>query len=519
MDTLTSDEEQLVNQFTSITGYPYEPHTAIQFLQANDWDLERSIIYYFEHSPEANQQLNNNARRALFPGSFPDENGQYGSNVGEQAQEQIRSSTQRSREPSGLSGFFHNIKVKIQSLLNGNNPYLPLSNDPSGYLSLNSENRFFFICQTILYLPILLIYKITEASFFILSKLFPILKTITMRYSQNRHSSKSQPKGIEPSHIARNFINDFNTFYRNDDRIDFFEGGYTSAVYLARRDARFMIVYLHSDEHDDTNDFVNETLLNPNTLKFFKDHNILIWGGDVHESEAYQVSNALCVSKYPYLGLLCLKSNTQETPEGTTTSARSLTVVSRIQGLASSNQLIEKFSNQIERYEPSLISIRAERQQQQLSRVIRQQQDQAYQASLQRDRLISEQRQQERQLEENKNLYLKWRLSSLLPEVETNLKGEFARVAIRFSNGERISRRFNKNANLEEIYAYAELYRKGLLDNSIENADKPENFIYPYNFKLISPIPRAEISPSLDDLIKDEPSIWPNGNLIVEEIE
>jgi FAS-associated factor 2 len=523
MDTLTSDEEQLVHEFISISNYPYEPHTAIQFLQANNWNLELALIYYFEHSPEASQQLNENSRRALFPGSIPDSNGHYGSNVGEQAreqaQEQARIASQQIRQSSSLGSLFSSIRNRVQSAIHRNNQYISLSShDDSGYFQLGSGNKFFYFCQILFYTPIFSIYKITEILFLTLSKILSMLRKITTRYSQNRHSSKSQPKGIEPSHIARNFISDFNTYYRNDDRIDFFEGGYTSALYITKRDARFLVVYLHSDEHDSTNQFVHETLLSPQTLKFFRDHNILVWGGDVHESEAYQVSNALNVTKYPYLGLLCLKSNTQETPEGTTSTAPALTCVSRVQGLVSPNNLIEKFSGQIERLEPSLISIREERQQQELSRVIREQQDQAYQASLQRDRQIAEQRRQEILLAENKEQYLKWRLSTLLPEVDSTLKGNYARIAVRLANGEKISRRFDKDAKLEEIYAFTELYQKGLLNNPIQNVERPSDFVYPYGFRLISPMPRAEIAPSLDISVKDESSIWPNGNLIVEDI-
>jgi FAS-associated factor 2 len=153
-----------------------------------------------------------------------------------------------------------------------------------------------------------------------------------------------------------------------------------------------------------------------------------------------------------------------------------------------------------------------------LSRVIREQQDQAYQASLQRDRQIAEQRRQEILLAENKEQYLKWRLSTLLPEVDSTLKGNYARIAVRLANGEKISRRFDKDAKLEEIYAFTELYQKGLLNNPIQNVERPSDFVYPYGFRLISPMPRAEIAPSLDISVKDESSIWPNGNLIVEDI-
>lgn len=509
MDTLTSSEENTVNQFVSITSYPGEPHTAIHYLQEADWDLERAIIHYFESSPEANETLNTNARRTFMSNpEIPDPEAEMNS---------------ASNNRSFLFNVINSVKRKIEALSSGSGNYIPLANGESvnsrGFLSLTSKDKLVYITQLALYVPVLALYKISALALYIITTVFPFIKKITDRYSLNRHSSRSEPKGIDPSHVARNFISDFNNFYLNDNRIDFFEGGYTSALYIAKRDARFLLVYLHSDEHDDTNTFVNETLLHESFIKFLQEHNILIWGGNVRESEAYQVSNALGVSKYPFLGLLSLKTSTTETPEGTTTSAPTLNVIVKVQGLITPDKLIDKLSSQIERLEPTLVTIRAERQQEELSRVIREQQDQAYQASLQRDRQRQEERRQQRILEQNKEQWLKWRASTLRPEVDASEKGEYSRIAIRLSNGERVLRRFAKDVTVEEIYAFVELSEKGALDPPRGNVSRPENFTYPYAFTLISPMPRVELAPSSDILIRDEPAIWPSGNLIVESHE
>lgn len=511
MDTLTRDEEGILNQFIAITNYPQEPHTAIRYLQGSNWELERAIIHYFESSPEANETLNTNSRRAQMNNS---------ENIDPDPNANISTSSSPNHR-SFPSNIVETIKRKIESFGTGNGQYLPLSsNDIShsrGFFSLTSKDKLVYATQLILYVPVLALYKTSAIVLYVITKVFPFIKKISDRYSLNRHSSRSEPRGVDPSHIARNFISDFNNFYLSDNRIDFFEGGYTSALYIAKRDARFLLVYLHSDEHDDTNTFVNETLLHDNFIEFLQEHNILIWGGNVRESEAYQVSNVLGVNKYPFLALLSLKTQTTETPEGTTTSAPTLSVITKTQGLISQDKLIDKLSSQIERLEPTLVTIRAERQQEELSRVIREQQDQAYQLSLQRDRQKQEERRQQRLLEKNKEQWLKWRAFTLHPEVDASKKGEYSRIAIRLSGGERVLRRFAKNVTIEEIYAFVELSDRGLL-NSGENVSKPEGFTYPYQFTLISPMPRAELSPS-DTLIGEEPVVWPNGNLIVESTE
>ncbi len=509
MDTLTNSEQETVLQFITITNYPQEPHTAIHYLLESNWDLERAIISYFETTPEANEILNQNARRVQLnnPENTIDNN---------MSTPPASSSSNNRSFPSNL---MDSIRRKIESFGSSHGQYLPISNNDAstsrGFLSLSSKGKVTYITQLILYLPVLALYKISAIVLYIITTVFPFIKKITDRYSLNRHSSRSEPKGIDPSHTARNFISDFNNFYLSDNKIDFFEGGYTSALYIAKRDARFLLVYLHSDEHDDTNTFVNETLLHESFINFLQEHNILIWGGNVRESEAYQVSNILGVNKYPSLALLSLKTQTTETPEGTTTSPPALSVILKTQGLIPVDKLVDKLSSQIERLEPTLVTIRAERQQEELARVIREQQDQAYQLSLQRDRQREEERREERLLQEITDQWLKWRAFTLKPEVDASKKGEYARIAIRLSTGERVLRRFAKDVAIEEIYAFVELSEKGLL-NSGENVPKPEGFIYPYLFRLISPMPRAQLFPSRKTLIKDEPIVWPNGNLIVE---
>ncbi|KAH3667027.1 hypothetical protein WICMUC_005374 [Wickerhamomyces mucosus] len=500
MDSLTSEQRQLVLSFIQITNYQQSSETVIPFLQSTNWNLESSIILYFETNEQANEQLNRNSRSTLnmasIPGAFPADN--------------FNSVETNLTSNDRLGSFLDTMRRKIS---------LPtkLFNESilhSQFSALSTKHKIIFIAQYILYTPVLLLSKITSVTFLLLASVFPILKKI----SHSRTGRRSEPKGRDPSQTARNFISKFNLYYDNDNsKIDFFEGGYTSALYIAKRDARFLLVYLHSEEHDDTNTFITETLLNTQFLKVVKDHNILVWGGNVLESESFQVSNNMNVTKYPFLGLLSLKSDTQETPQGTTTTAPTLNIALRVQGLISADKLVTKLASQIERLEPALIAIRSARQEQELSRMIRQQQDEAYEASLRRDRELSEQRKQEKLLKENRLKWLKWRSIKLKPEVTR--KGDFARVAIRLLNGERISRSFDKTSKIEEIYAFVELYQQGLIGKSFENVTKPENFEFEFDFKLISPMPRQQLKNSEETSIQNEPIVFPNGNLIVEEIQ
>lgn len=493
MNALTPEQETIVSEFASIVNYHGDLNQIIPFLQNSNWELEPAIISYFESNPDANEALNNESRvTASNNDGSPSSNWSLNS----------------------LSQRFNSIfsRNSYSPLNNGNNP--PEQTFLQEFKALPPREQFIYVMQVILYIPFLIIYKVSVLVFYLITKLFPFIRTLTTKYTQNRHGSRSEPKGIDSSDVARNFILEFNNYYaRNlENKINFFEGGYTNALFLANKDARLMIVYLHSDEHEDTDKFVLGTLLDDKFIKFLNDYNILIWGGNVKESESYQISNALGVTKYPFIGLMSLKTTTNQTPEGTTTSAPTLGCICKIQGTISADKLIDKLSSQIERVEPMLIAIRAERQEQELSRVIRQQQDQAYQESLLRD-------QQREQNRVNVKNWLNWKLSVLVPEEEE--RGEFARISIRLSNGERIIRNFNKNCSVEDIYTFIELKNKNLLGQtpSTPVVKPPADFSYEFNFKLFSSFPRSELEPNPNELIKDQPAVWPNGNLIMEESE
>ncbi|KAH0133016.1 hypothetical protein KCU67_g16549, partial [Aureobasidium melanogenum] len=103
------------------------------------------------------------------------------------------------------------------------------------------------------------------------------------------------------------FIRDFEEEYNVEpNTIPFFENGYAQAFDLAKRDLKYLLVILLSPEHDDTAPFVRDTLLSPQIKEFIQNHvsDMIVWAGSVQDSEAYQVANALNVTKFPFTGLI-----------------------------------------------------------------------------------------------------------------------------------------------------------------------------------------------------------------------
>ena len=61
-------------------------------------------------------------------------------------------------------------------------------------------------------------------------------------------------KKRDPRVLAVEFIESFENKY-DSHHIEFFRGGYSQALEKARKDLRFMLVLLYSEDHDDTETF------------------------------------------------------------------------------------------------------------------------------------------------------------------------------------------------------------------------------------------------------------------------
>lgn len=57
---------------------------------------------------------------------------------------------------------------------------------------------------------------------------------------------------------------------------------------MAKSELKFLVVYLHSDEHDATDNFCRETLADSELLSYLRANEFLIWGGNVKEAEGFQ---------------------------------------------------------------------------------------------------------------------------------------------------------------------------------------------------------------------------------------
>lgn len=289
-----------------------------------------------------------------------------------------------------------------------------------------------------------------------------------------------------------------------------FQHSYTELIEACTKQCKFGLIYIHDPLLDNPMDYVDKILCTEQLVNLIKKYQIMIWFGDALKSEGLQVANALKVRQFPFIGVLTVKS------------LNKIELIARAEG-SLSNYHPNKFERLLRKNYTGLLQLAQQRQNVEMQRLIREQQNTRFRDSLRRDQERDRERADARQREIRqvnqerlREQWLRWRLYKLHPEATDSSIASI--VAIRFENNERVVRKFDANLSIEEIYAYVELRRNGMLDGderNNENINPPLNYTHTYDFKLISPVPKEELDPGL--LIKDSESIFPSGNIMIEE--
>ncbi|KAK4125117.1 hypothetical protein N657DRAFT_570438 [Parathielavia appendiculata] len=331
-----------------------------------------------------------------------------------------------------------------------------------------------------------------------------------------------------PKETARRFRRDFEEEY-GAHGLPFFEDGHAQALDTAKRDLKFLLTVLISPEHDDTAFFIRNTLLSPEVVGFINDpaNNIIIWGGNVLDSEAYQVAREYNCVKYPFSCLVCLTPK-----EGTTRMG----IVKRLVGPMTPASFLTGIQAAITKYGPDLNGVRAERAAQEMARNLRSQQDSAYERSLAADRerarqkreaaaaaAAAEKRAREEaeaaaRLQKLRQQWREWRASTIAPEPAAGAK-DAVRLALNMpvsSGAGRVVRRFAMQTTMEELYAFVECHDLLQDPSSDKRAEKPQGYDHKYEFTISSVMPRETFEPSESTTVGEK--MGRGGNLVVEDI-
>lgn len=492
LSQLNEAQQTALQMYTSVTNQ--EPLAAMPILQRAEWNVQIAIARFFDGEPASDPLAE--ARAAL-----PSTSGRQATNL------------------------------HYESLLASSRPTSPRRHPPETVhriaTSSNGEVQYrppFLL--SILFTPLQMVYRLCSTilspfSFLVPSFVYRLLARLTSSY-RTRPSRRPLP----PADNARRFVREFVEDYGAND-LPFAENGFNLSLDTAKRDLKFLLVVLLSPTHDDTHSWVRDTLLSTQFSQLMMSHkdDIILWGGNVQDAEAYQVSDALGCTKFPFAALLC---------HTTETGSTGMSVVMRSVGPTTASELVAKLGTAMAAHESELAATRAQRREQQASRNLRQEQDSAYERSLAQDRERARRKREEAEAqaraekealsraeaEEKKrhdlHQWRRWRAQSLPPEPKAPSK-DVVRISIRLLGGERVIRKFRADADLEEVYALVECFEFLHGDEASEKTvEEPTGFEHFYDFRLVSPMPRVVHDLKTGGSIGDR--IGNGANLIVEPI-
>ncbi len=173
---------------------------------------------------------------------------------------------------------------------------------------------------------------------------------------------------------VRTFCSEFESRY-GTDHPPFFMGSYAQALEEAKKELKFLMVYLHSEDHQDTDGFCRGTLCHPRVVEYMR-NNMLLWACSVRLPEGGRVSEALRECGYPFLAVIVLR--------------QSRMVV---------EALLEWLEVTVREYEAFIVAARAERDERNFNREIRSEQEAAFAETLRQDQ---EKEQERRRLEQER---------------------------------------------------------------------------------------------------------------------
>ncbi|KAL1598950.1 UBX domain-containing protein 10 [Paraconiothyrium brasiliense] len=491
---LTEEQQQALQQFTAVTDQ--EVGDAVPLLRRCQWNVQIAIARFFDGEP-AEDPVATAAAAATAP--------------------------QDTRRQETLMNGFASPRSSTSSRRSRIEPAPRVVPQPENQVAVRPP-----LLLAILFAPFSLVYSLFSRWFRFVGWMFPPLTRLfggggNAAAAAGRRGAAGGRRPLNPRDTAARFIREFEEEY-GEHRLPFFENGYAQAFDLAKKNLQFLLVILVSPEHDETASFIRETLLSQEVVDFIRnpDNNIILWAGNVQDSEAYQVSTSLNCTKFPFAGLIV------HTPQ---VSSTAMGIATRITGPTPPTQFISKLRQAIQTHSEPLTRVRAQRVEQQTTRNIREQQNTAYERSLaiDRERARKKKEEAERKARAEKDAlerqqaaelhaeklaqWRKWRTSSIAAEPPATEK-EVVRISLRMPNADRVVRRFATDAHIEELYAFVECYDVLQTGESSNGVQEPENFEHEYEFQLVSPMPREVYDLKAGGTIRER--IGRSGNLIVE---
>lgn len=188
--------------------------------------------------------------------------------------------------------------------------------------------------------------------------------------------------------VAHAFIQDFQLTYCTEDADataypPFSPTKWDDVLRASKRDGKFVLIYLHSSLHDDTELFCEEALKDSNVLEFMHSGQALVWGADVKHRDGTEVAGYLKACAYPFMAV-CMKHQ-----------SGALLVLDRIEGVSSlgndesttlGDKLLQRLQSVVTANQQVVTQVQEVNRAETQRRTFRQEQDEAFQDGLRQDR-------------------------------------------------------------------------------------------------------------------------------------
>ena len=294
---------------------------------------------------------------------------------------------------------------------------------------------------------------------------------------------RADPATHDPILEVESFVREFEEKY-GVAHPPFHRGSYVQALNEAKRELKFLLVFLHAHSDPDSELFCSRVLTHSAVVSYVTRHRqLLLWSCGTRSYEGFKVSQSLRESSHaPLLALIVQRE------DGLMRLVRKFDV----RGAS-----VERFVSQVEQgicdNESYVASAREERQARIMNQEIRRQQDQDYEKSLEADRAKEREKQEERRRKESEErakqealaaaarrqqqlATLRIQLRDNLPPEPSPEETDVVRILIKLPDGSRLERRFKRTDSIRTLYQFVYSHDAA-----------------PTRFQVVSNFPRKEL--------------------------
>lgn len=336
--------------------------------------------------------------------------------------------------------------------------------------------------------------------------------------SSGRSSSSSNRETLKLLKLIESQYGDVHpTFYMGGD--------FKAVTDEAKRQYKILLVYLHSDDHQDTPDFCRNVLCTEAFRDYVNEH-FLFYAADISSRTGFELGTNLRATTFPFFAVVYVVQS-------------QVNVVARLEGSNLISDIDSVMVRLMELYDntmPQLIVQQSEDSMRHETRSQIEEQDLAYKAALERDRQVAEEKKraelEKQRLEELKQRKLREKMERLErikrerqrmrselapePEVASNSVADMRKMGVslikfKLPDGSIVQRKFDKNAKVEQLYKFVHC-----LDGSSSSSSTwvPSEKCDVTDYELTLAMPKKLLNP---ESTLAESDCFPNAQVFVRE--